>query len=245
MLRRRGHSLEDERRAFELHERRQELVRQLIVKERYAAQLDELSDRHCVALAAAAAERLLPVYEMFQRAEGWGDYDFLRRGLDSVWAVLADERSAEGVRGLSAQGEERKVPDLGGEERWKSEWVSEAQDAAISVLLTMDAAAEGDRENTLHAVQHELDALEEYVARSAPAPRKKPNPAGDTLVQALEDEVEREEKTLGHPLIKEVVGIIEHDLDVLLSSGEVTAETVGALRASAEQNSMAVRIKRS
>jgi len=151
-----------------------------------------------------------------------GDYDFLRSGLDSVWALLADERSDDDLRGLSAQGEEKTVPDLGGDERWKSEWVSEAQDAAI-----------------------EIDALDQYLARSAPVRRAKPDPAGDTLVRALEEEVEREEKTLGHPLIKEVVGIIEHDLDVLLSSGEVTAETVDALRASAEQNSIVVRIERS
>lgn len=229
----------------ELHERRQELVRQLIVKERYAAQLDELSDRHCVALAAAAAERLLPVYEMFQRDEEWGDYGFLRRGLDSVWAALADERSADGLRGLTAEGEERTVPDLGGDERWKSEWVSEAQDAAISVLLTMDAVAERDRENGLHAVQHEIDALDNYIARRAPVARKKANPAGNTLVRALEEEVVREEKTLQHPLIREVVRIIEEDLEVLRSSGELTAETVGALRTSAEQNNILARIERS
>jgi hypothetical protein len=245
MLRRQGRSREDERRVSELHERRQELVRQLIVKERYAAQLDELSDRHCVALAAAAAERLLPVYEMFQRGEEWGDYGFLRRGLDSVWAALADERLADDLRGLSDQGEERTVPDLGGEKRWKSKWVSEAQDAAISVLLTMDAVAERDRENTLHAVQHEIDALDNYIARRASVPLKKANPAGDTLVHALEEEVEREEKTLVHPLIKEVVRIIEEDLEVLRTSGELTAETVVALRTSAEQNSFVVRIERS
>jgi hypothetical protein len=245
MLSRRGRSRENERRASELHERRQELVRQLIVKDRYATQLDDLSDRHCVALAAAAAERLLPLYEVFQRDEEWGEYDFLRRGLDSVWAVLADERAADDLRGPSTQDEERTVPDLGGDERWKSEWVSEAQDAAISVLLTMDAAAEGDRENTLHAVQYEIDALDNYIARLAPVRRTKPYPAGDTLVRALEEAVEREEKTLEHPLIKEVVGIIEQDLEVLRSSGEVTPETVGQLRASAEQNSIVARIERS
>ena len=220
-------------------------MRRLIVKERYAAELDDLTDRHCVALAAAAAERLLPLYEVFQRDEEWGDHGFLRRGLDSVWAVLADERSGDDLRGLSDEGEERTVPDLGGDERWKSEWVSEAQDAAISVLLTMVAAAEGDRENALHAVQHEIDALDNYVARSAPVLRRKPTPAADTLVRALEDEVDREEKTLKHPLIKDAVGIIERDLDVLRSSREVTAETVGVLRASAEQNSIVARIGRS
>jgi uncharacterized protein YjaG (DUF416 family) len=229
----------------ELHERRQQLVRQLIVKERYAAQLDELSDRHCVALAAAAAERLLPLYEVFQKDEEWGDYGFLRRGLDSVWGVLAGERSADDLRGLSDQGEERTVPDLGGDERWKSKWVSEAQDAAISVLLTLDAAAEGDRENTYHAVQYEIDALDNYVARTTPVRRTKPDPAGNTLVRALEEEVERDEKTLEHPLVKEVLRLIERDLEVLRGSRELTPETVRALRASAEQNSIVARIERS
>jgi hypothetical protein len=228
----------------ELHERRQELVSQLIVKERYAAQLDGLSDRHCVALAAAAAERLVPLYEVFQRDEQWGDYDFLRRGLDSVWAVLAGEGSADDLRGLSAQGEERTVPDLGGDERWSSDWVSEGQDAAIAVLITMDAAAEGDRENAVHAVQYEIDVLDNYIARRAPVRRMKPPPGGNTLVQALEEEVEREEKTLAHPLMKEVVGIIERDLEALRSR-EITPETVDALRASAERNSIIGRIERS
>jgi uncharacterized protein YjaG (DUF416 family) len=245
MPRRRGRSQEDERRVSELHERRQELVGRLIVNERYAAQLEELSDRHCAALAAAAAERLLPLYEVFRRAEQWGDYEFLRRGLDSVWAVLAGERSADDLSGLSAEGEDRTVPDLSGDERWKSEWVSEAQDAAISVLLTMDAAAEEDRENALHAVQYEIDALDNYIARLAPVRRTKPDPARDTLVQALEEAVEREEKTLEHRLVKEVVRLIERDLEVLRSSRELTPETVRALRASAEQNSIVARIERS
>jgi uncharacterized protein YjaG (DUF416 family) len=228
----------------ELHERRQELVRQLIVKERFAAQVDRLSDRHCVALAAAAAERLLPVYELFQRDEKWGDYDFLRRGLDSVWSALAGEGSANDLRALSSEGEDRTVPDLGGDERWKSDWVSEGQDAAIAVLITMDAAAGEDRENAIHAVQHEIDALDNYIARNTPVRRREPNPAGSTLVQALEEEVEREEKTLAHPLMKEVVELIERDLEDLRSR-EITGETVDALRASAERNSIVVRIERS
>jgi uncharacterized protein YjaG (DUF416 family) len=244
MLRRRGRSREDQRKVSELHERRQELVRQLIVKERFAPQLDRLSDRHCVVLAAAASERLLPLYELFQGDEGWGDYDFLRRGLDSVWAVLAGEGTAENLRGLSAEGEERTVPDLGGDERWKSDWVSEGQDAAIAVLITMDAAAGEDRENAVHAVQYEIDALDNYIARNTPERRREPSPAGNTLVQALEKAVEREEKTLAHPLMKEVVGIIERDLEALRSR-EVTAETVGALRASAERNSIVGRMERS
>jgi uncharacterized protein YjaG (DUF416 family) len=240
----RGRSGEDERRVSELHERRQELVRQLIVKERFAPQLDRLSDRQCIAMAAAAAERLLPVYELFQKDEKWGDYDFLRRGLDSVWAVLAGKGTADELRGLSAEGEERTVPDLGGDERWKSDWVSEGQDAAIAVLITIDAAAGEDPENALHAVQYEIDALDNYIARRTPVRRREPNPGGNTLVQALEEEVERDEKTLAHPLIKEVVGIIERDLEALRSR-EITAETVDTLRASAERNSIVVRIERS
>jgi uncharacterized protein YjaG (DUF416 family) len=244
MLRGRGRSRENQRRASELHERRQELVRQLIVKERYAAELEELSDQHCVALAAAAAERLLPLYELFQSDEKWGDYDFLRRGLDSVWAVLAGEGSADDLQDVSAQGEGRTVPDLGGDERWKSDWVSEAQDAAIAVLLTMDAAAGEGRENAMQAVQYEIDALDNYIARNTPVRRREPNPAGDTLIQALGEEVEREEKTLAHPLMKEVVGIMERDFEALRSR-EITAEAVDALRASAERNSIVVRIERS
>lgn len=244
MLRRRSRSQEDERRGSELHHRREELVRQLIVKERFAPQLDRLSERHCVALAAAAAERLLPLYELFQRDEQWGDYDFLRRGLESVWAVLAGGGSADELRGLSAEGEERTVPDLGGDERWKSDWVSEGQDAAIAVLITMEAAAGENGEDALQAVQHEIDALDNYIARNTPVRRREPSPAGDTLAQALEEQVEREEKTLVHPLMKDVVAIIERDLEALRSS-EMTAETLGALRASAERNSIVTRIERS
>jgi hypothetical protein len=245
MLRRQGRSREDQRRVSELHERRQELVRQLIVTERYAGELDKLADLHCAVLAAAAAERLIPLYELFQSEEGWGDHDFLRRGLDSVWAVLAGEGSADDLRGLSAEGEDRTVPDLGGDERWKSEWVSEGQDAAIAVLVAIDGAAEGDRENALHAVQYELDALENYIARRTPVRRTKPDRAGDTLVRALEEEVERNEKTLEHPLIEDALRIIEHDLEVLRSSWDLSAETVRALRSSAEHNSIVARIERS
>jgi hypothetical protein len=212
------------------------------VKDRFARELDDLSDRHCVALAAAAAERLLPLYELFQRTEEWGDYGLLRRGLDGVWDVLAGERSADNLRGISAEAEEKTVPDLGGDERWRSEWVSEGQ---ISFLLTIDAAAGGDRENAFHAVQYEIDALENYIARLAPARRTKPDPAGDTFVHALEEAVEREEKTLAHPLMKEVVRLIENDLEAVRSSRELTAETVGALRTSAEQNSIVARIEES
>ena len=37
---------------------------------------------------------------------------------------------------------------------------AEAQDAAISVLAAMDAVANDDRESALHALQHEIDAVE-------------------------------------------------------------------------------------
>jgi hypothetical protein len=158
--------------------------------------------------------------------------------------MLAGVRSADELRGLSAQGEARAVPDLGGDERWKSEWVSEGQDAALSVLLTFDAAADGDREDAFHAVQYEIDVLEEYIARTAPVRRTRPDPGGNTLVQALEEEVERNEKTLQHPLIKEAVRIIEDDLEVLRSTGELTPEALGALRASAKENSVVARIER-
>jgi uncharacterized protein YjaG (DUF416 family) len=244
MLRRRGRSGETKREVSELHERRQELVRQLIVNERYAARLDDLSDRHCVALAAAAAERIVPLYEMFQREEQWGDYDFLRRGLDSVWAVLAGEASPDGLRGLSGQGEKATVPDLGGEERWKSDWVGEAEDAAISVLVTMDAAADDDRENAVHAVQYEIDVLDNYIARSTSVEHTKPRPQGDTLVHALKEAVEREERTLEHPLMKEVVQLIERDLETLERADHLSPETVRALRSTAERNSVVDRIER-
>ena len=41
-----------------------------------------------VALAAAMAERWLPVYEVFSAAEQWGDPANLRRSLDAVWNHL-------------------------------------------------------------------------------------------------------------------------------------------------------------
>ena len=244
MLRRRGRSRETQREVTELHERRQELVRQLIVNERYAARLGDLSDRHCVALAAAAAERLVPLYEVFQRDEQWGDYDFLRRGLDSVWAVLAGEASPDDLRGLSGQGEKATVPDLGGEERWKSDWVSEAQDAAISVLVTMDAAADRDRENAVHAVQCEIDALDNYIARTTSVEHTKQRPQGHTLVYALKEAVEREERTLEHPLMKDVVQLIERDLETLERTDDLPPETIHAVRSAAERNSLLDRIER-
>jgi uncharacterized protein YjaG (DUF416 family) len=244
MLRRRGRSGERQREVTALHERRQELVRQLIVNERYAARLGDLSDRHCVALAAAAAERLVPLYEVFQRDEQWGDYDFLRRGLDSVWAVLAGEASPDDLRGRSGQGEKATVPDLGGEERWKSDWVSEAQDAAISVLVTMDAAADGDRENAVHAVQCEIDALDNYIARTTSVDHTKQRPHGHTLVYALKEAVEREERTLEHPLIKDVVQLVESDLETLERTDDLPPETIHALRSAAERNSLLDRVER-
>lgn len=42
-----------------------------------------------VALAAAMAERWLPVYEAFSTAEQWGDPASLRRSLEAVWNHLA------------------------------------------------------------------------------------------------------------------------------------------------------------
>jgi uncharacterized protein YjaG (DUF416 family) len=245
MLRRGGRSREDERRVSELHERRQELVQRLIVKERYAAQLDDLPDSHCIALAAAAAERLLPLYEKFQREEGWGDFDFLRRGLDAVWDLLAGQRAADSLRGQSAAGEDRAVPDLGGDERWQSDWVSEAQDAAISVLLTMEAAVEENRESALHAVRCEIDAVDNYIARNTAVPHTKPPAGADTLVHALEEQVEREEKTVAHPLMKETLEIIEHDLKTVRSTTKLTPDVVGALRALAAQKSTTGRVERS
>ncbi len=46
-----------------------------------------LAVSHRVAFAAACAERLLPAYEAFARAEGWGAPQLLREGLDAAWAV--------------------------------------------------------------------------------------------------------------------------------------------------------------
>jgi uncharacterized protein YjaG (DUF416 family) len=245
MLRRRGRSREDARRVSELHERRQELVKQLVVTERFAAELDSLSNFHCAALAAAAAERLLPVYRRFRKEEGWGDYEFLRTGLDSVWNALAGRQSVADLRAPSVHDESRTVPDLGGDERWKSEWVAEAQDAAISVLTAMDAVANDDRESALHALQHEIDAVENYIAQRDALPYTRPPAEGDTLVQALEQQVEREETTIGHPLVRETLEIIENDLETVRSTGTIAADVVGALKASAEQQSLTARLERS
>ena len=244
MLRRGGRSREDERRVSELHERRQELVKQLVVTERFARQLESLSNAQCAALAAAAAERLLPVYARFREEEGWGEYEFLRNGLDSVWNALAGRQPAADLRAPSLQDESRTVPDLGGDERWKSEWVAEAQDAAISVLTAMDAMANDDRESALHALQHEIDAVENCIARNEARPSTRPPAGGDTLVHALEQQIEREETTIGHPLIRETLEIIEHNLETVRSTATITADVVGALKASAEQQSVTARLDR-
>src|SRR5262245_21143319 len=44
------------------------------------------SARQRVALAAAIAERWLPVYEAFSAEEDWGDPATLRRSLEAIWA---------------------------------------------------------------------------------------------------------------------------------------------------------------
>lgn len=243
MLRRRGRGQEDERRVSELHQRRQELVGALLVAERYSDELAGLSDEQCAALAAAAAERLLPLYAVFEREEEWGDHAFLRHGLDLAWGVLAGEVAPEELRGIGREGEDRTVPDLGGDERWRSEWVSEAQDAAISVLLAMEAAGEGLRESALHAAQYEIDVIDNYLARTSPARHTETRPEGDTLVTALQEEVAREEATNQHPLMKEVVRLIERDLETLRRTDGLGPETVRALRSAAEESSVLARIE--
>lgn len=51
--------------------------------------LAELSPAQRIAFCAAMAERYLPVYVAFSKAEDWGDPAQLRRSLDAVWEHLA------------------------------------------------------------------------------------------------------------------------------------------------------------
>lgn len=53
-----------------------------------AAKIAEWSPKQRLAMAAAMAERWLPVYEAFSAAEEWGDPTALRHCLDTVWKHL-------------------------------------------------------------------------------------------------------------------------------------------------------------
>jgi uncharacterized protein YjaG (DUF416 family) len=60
-----------------------------------------------MALAAATAERWLPVYEAFSEREEWGDPAILRRALEAVWGnVLGRSLSSKELKRYSAQLEE-------------------------------------------------------------------------------------------------------------------------------------------
>jgi hypothetical protein len=67
-----------------------------------ALMLKGWSPQQRLAFAAGMAERWLPAYMAFSKAEEWGDAEGLRRSVDAVWAHLAGRRlsGADGARHL-------------------------------------------------------------------------------------------------------------------------------------------------
>lgn len=122
-----------------------QLLRRLVALDRW----------HRTAIAASAAERLLPNYQRFVEEEGWGTPAVLEHSLDRAWVALVEQTALpphelqELVAACQAA-----APDT---EDFSSEATSPALDACAATIATLRCLLDGSEQAAMDAVTSALD----------------------------------------------------------------------------------------
>lgn len=162
--------------------------------------------------AAASAERLIPLYELFTERGGRGDPAVLRAAVDVAWA--ADD--SEGDAAVWQERAEALVPDEE-DETWTDE-SAYAQNATAAAAYALRTRIAGSVQEASWA------ALQAYEAADQLAQRR--------LAHLDLNAPGTEAALLEHPVVQDVLHALRTDLDTV-TSGNPSAES---LRDSARQD---------
>lgn len=129
------------------------------------AGLESMSPEARVLFAAACAERLIPLYELFSELTKRGDVSVLREGLKVAWSatdpgsVLREE--IKRLRDVA----EALVPDADDED-WSFSWAF-AQTAAAAVTYALETWLSADAQNAVWASRQLYDVADFMVQEGA------------------------------------------------------------------------------
>jgi uncharacterized protein YjaG (DUF416 family) len=99
-------------------------------------QLTPLSGRQRAAYAIACAERLLPLYQWFQKVHSWGDCSVLERGIELAWRWVKGEQHRDAEIAEAVRACEAVTPDS---DDFDSPLAARALDAASAVAQALEA----------------------------------------------------------------------------------------------------------
>ena len=139
------------------------------LKERVAG----LPEAERTLLAAACAERLMPLYEWIARAAGSAEAASIRSALDLAWSASASAQQAEQAQ--------REVEDLVPDEDDEDAHVDVAlvQNAIAAVAYALRAMGSHDAQDVVWAARQLYEAADYIVQREAP---------NQTYIEDLEQE---------------------------------------------------------
>ncbi len=125
-----------------------------------AKELSAMTPQQRAGFALATAERLLPNYAFFERAEGWGNSEVLREVLDLAWTSLLDSSFTVPPLGELRQAVEEATPDT---EEFDTVHVSSALDAATAAASVLDLLEDGEVEHAVSVATMARDSVDMYV----------------------------------------------------------------------------------
>lgn len=167
-----------------------------------------------VLLAAACAERLMPLYEWIAGAAAVSEVGRVRSALDLAWSASA---SAQQVERAQAEVEEL-VPDEEDEDRTAD--VALVQNSIIAVAYTLRAKGSSDTQEVIWAARQLYEAADYIVQREAP---------NQTYIENLEQEAP--------------IQLVLRGLDSALGDLEGASLTQLRARAQADGNALLVLFK--
>ena len=174
--------------------------------------IDRLPARGRLAFLLSCAERLLPNYFAFSRAESWGDPSALREAMDLGWAAFAGEQIATTVIEISLRRCEAVTPDT---EQFPSALVSAALDAAVCSALVLDYLLGGESQKVVEGASLARDTVDMHVQE---------------LENLSPDDPLLEGKILRHSLMQRELARQSKDLDLLQRTDWTHPDVVTALR---------------
>jgi uncharacterized protein YjaG (DUF416 family) len=179
-------------------------------------QLQSLPLKSRVAFAASCCERLVPNYLAFSRMESWGDYEFLRKSLDEVWAWLDGVSFTEQHFRELAETCTNLAPDT---EEFSTLFVSAAGDAVAAVVYTLECCLDGDEKKAAIVRGLTTETIYMYLVR-----------VNDPNVEAHLSDPAFDEQMLHAPLMEAEKRKLQQDIDLLERNPTLNSTVLADLR---------------
>lgn len=125
------------------------------------SEFEKLSLEHRAAFAASCCERLIPMYQAFNKLENWGNYQKLREYLDFVWEFsIGSQQNLSNFEDYIEECEEL-IPDS---EDFQGIYIEGAQNAAIAVYYAMQICIDKDVEAIVWISKYASEAIYSYLS---------------------------------------------------------------------------------